>query len=94
MLAAFGTLSALVEAASLSFLFTFAVVCGLAFRLGVGFRLITGFGALAASAATAVLVFRLVTVQPLALAVLLLVVLAAFVGRPLLLRHVAVKFRD
>jgi amino acid transporter len=52
VLAAFGTLNLLVEAASLSFLFTFAVVCGLAFREHKGIRFVTGLGALAAVAAS------------------------------------------
>jgi amino acid transporter len=42
VLAAVGTLTTLVEAASLTFLFTFAVVCGLAFYQGSGARVITG----------------------------------------------------
>ena len=87
-LAAIGTLSALVEAASLTFLFTFAVVCGLAFRERAGHRALTGFGALAATAATVALIVRLVGSDPLALAFLgVLVGIAVFV-RPVVLRHV------
>ena len=87
-LAAIGTLSALVEAASLTFLFTFAVVCGLAFRERAGHRALTGFGALAATAATVALIVRLVGSDPLALAFLGgLVGIAVFV-RPVVLRHV------
>jgi amino acid transporter len=88
VLAAVGTLSALVEAASLAFLFTFAVVCGLAFRQRAGSRAVTGPGALAAAAAAVVLVVRLVRTEPLALIFLGLVILIAVFGRPVLLRHV------
>lgn len=50
VLAALGTLTTLVEAASLSFLFTFTVVCGLAFLQRAGLQVITGLGALAGAA--------------------------------------------
>ena len=88
VLAVVGTLTTLVEAASLAFLFTFAIVCGLAFRQRVGLRVVTGFGALAGAAASVALVVRLVRTDPLALAFLVLVVLVAVFGRPVLLRHV------
>ena len=64
LLAAVGTLTSLVEAASLAFLFTFAVVCGLAFHQRAGRRLITAFGALAGSAAVVALIVRLVRTGP------------------------------
>ena len=87
-LAAVGSLATLVEAASLAFLFTFAVVSGLAFKQRTGSRAVTGFGALAASAATVALIVRLVETDLLALGFLaLLVVLAVFV-RPIVLRYV------
>jgi amino acid transporter len=91
LLAAIGSLTALVEAASLAFLFTFCVVCGLAFRQRAGLRTITGFGAAAGALAGAALVIRLVHTDPMALAMLgLLVVLAVF-ARPLILRHVRLE---
>ena len=67
ILAAVGTLTALVEAASLTFLFTFAVVCGLAFLKRAGKRIITGLGALAGAAASVALVVRLVRTDPMAI---------------------------
>ncbi|MFI9654526.1 APC family permease [Guyparkeria sp. GHLCS8-2] len=88
VLAAVGTLTTLVEAASLSFLFTFAVVCGLAFLQRAGLRVVTGFGALAGGAASVALVVRLIQTDPLALVFLGLLVLIAIFGRPLLLRHI------
>ncbi|MFC1719675.1 APC family permease [Pseudomonadota bacterium] len=94
VLAAVGTLTTLVEAASLSFLFTFAVVCGLAFRQRTGLRAVTGFGVLAAAAASITLIVRLIQTEPLALIFLGLLVLVAVFGRPLLLRHVRVKNRQ
>ena len=82
-----GGLATLVEAASLTFLFTFAVVGGLAFRLRVGSRVVTGFGAVSAAAALVALVVRLIDTDPVALAFLAFLVLVAVVGRPIVLRH-------
>ncbi len=93
VLAAVGTLTSLVEAASLAFLFTFAVVCGLAFLQQAGLRVITGFGALAGTAASVALIIRLIATDPLALVFLGLLVLIAIFGRPVLLRHVKIKNR-
>jgi hypothetical protein len=87
LLAAVGTLGVLVEAASLAFLFTFAVVCGLAFAQRAGRRLVTGPGALAAAAALLALVMRLYRTDPLALGFLALLVVLATVGRPMLVRR-------
>ncbi len=92
-LAVLGTLTFLVEAASLAFLFTFAFVCGLAFRQRAGWRGVTGFGALAGAAALVALVVRLIQTDPLALALLGLLVLIAFFGRPVLLHHVKTESR-
>ena len=86
VLAAAGSLTSLVESASLAFLFTFAVVCGLAFRQKAGIRLFTGFGVLAAAGATVVLVFRLLDTNVTALVFFGILLLAAMIGRPLLLR--------
>ena len=88
VLAVAGTLTTLVESASLAFLFTFAVVGGLAFRERVGMRIVTGFGALAGLAACVALVVRLIRTGPFALVFLGFVVLVAMFGRPVLLRHV------
>ena len=82
-----GGLTTLVEAASLTFLFTFAIVGGLAFRLRVGSRIVTGFGAAVAAAALVALIVRLIGTDPLALVFLGLLVLVAMVGRPILLRY-------
>ncbi len=86
-LAVLGSLAALVEAASLAFLFTFTVVCGLAFRSGAGTRALTGAGALAAGAATVALIVRLVRTDPWALAALAVLVVIAVGVRPIVLRH-------
>jgi hypothetical protein len=87
VLAASGSLGVLVEAASLSFLFTFAVVCGPAFRERQGLRLITGFGAVAAAGACLALVVRLSRTDPMALAFLIVLVFSTLLGRKVLLRH-------
>jgi amino acid transporter len=88
VLAALGTLDSLVEAASLAFLITFAVVCGLAFFQRAGLRIVTGLGMLAAIATSAALVYRLVGVDSKALLFFALLLLVAVFGRPLLLSHV------
>ncbi|MBK7403583.1 MAG: APC family permease [Phycisphaerales bacterium] len=86
-LAAVGSLTTLVEAASLAFLFTFAVVCALAWHQHAGHRAVTLLGALAASAASLALVVRLYRTDPLALAFLAALVLAAVFVRPVVLRR-------
>ena len=88
VLAVIGTLSVLVEAASLAFLFTFAVVCALACARRTGSRWVTGLGALLATAATVALIVRLARNEPLALAFLGVLVALAMFARPVLLRHV------
>ncbi len=93
VLAAVGTLTTLVEAASLSFLFTFAVVCGLAFLQQIGLRVVTGFGALAGATASVALIVRLIRTDPIALVFLGLLMLIALFGRPVLLRHVKTESR-
>ncbi len=93
ILAAVGTLTTLVEAASLTFLFTFVVVCGLAFYQGAGVRVITGFGVLAGATASVALIVRLIETDPLALVFLGLLVLLAVLGRPVLLHHVRTEGR-
>jgi amino acid transporter len=85
VLAAVGTLTTLVEAASLAFLFTFVVVCGLAFRAKAGRRIVTAAGALAGAGALVALVVRMVRVNPLSLACLVCLVLVAVFARPWLL---------
>jgi len=93
VLAAVGTLTTLVEAASLAFLFTFSVVCGLAFRQRAGRRIFTGFGALTAAIASVALIIRLIQTDPLALILLGLLVIVAVFGRPFLLRRIKTEDR-
>ena len=87
ILAAVGTLTAIVEAASLTFLFTFTVVCALAYYQRAGMRFITGFGALAGTAASVALIISLVQTNLLTLVFLGILVLIAIFGRRMLLRH-------
>ncbi|ARA93167.1 amino acid permease [Rhodothermaceae bacterium RA] len=81
-----GSLATLVEAASLAFLFTFAVVNGLAVQQQVDRRWIAGMGGVGAVACSGVLLWRLAHEAPLALGLLSLVVLVALLGRPRLLQ--------
>jgi hypothetical protein len=76
-----------VESASLAFLFTFTVVCSLAWWERAGRRLITGPGAVAGATALVALVVRLVRTDPVALIVLVVLALVAVFGRRLLLRR-------
>ena len=85
--AVLGSFTTMVEAASLAFLFTFAVVCALAFRIGTGSRLITGGGAVGASLAGVTLVWRLADTDPFALVLLGALAGLAVIGRPLLTRY-------
>jgi amino acid transporter len=93
VLAAVGTLTTIVEAASLTFLFTFTVVCGLAFRQRAGAQIVTGFGALAGATASVALIVCLIQTNPLTLVVLGILVLIALFGRPVLLRHIKTESR-
>ena len=93
VLAAMGTLTTIVEAASLTFLFTFTVVCGLAFRQRAGAQIVTGFGALAGATASVALIVCLIQTNPLTLVVLSILGLIALFGRPVLLRHIKTKSR-
>jgi amino acid transporter len=88
LFASIGSLSSLVESASLAFLFTFCVVCAVAYRERVGSRWLTGAGAGGAGAATLALVVRLSRTAPVALALFAGIVVLVLVGRPLILRHV------
>jgi len=81
-----GRLSELVEGASLAFLFTFAVVSGLAFAERAGSRMVNGFGFLGSGAAALALSVRLYRTNPLPLAAFGGVVLLAVVGRPVVRR--------
>ncbi len=81
-----GSLSSLVEAASLTFLFTFATVNVIAFRRIQRRRWIAGAGAGGAGAATILLTIRLAAEKPVALGALAGLVLLAVVLRPWILR--------
>ena len=88
LLSAVGSLGVLVEAASVTFLFTFALVNGIAARRLAGVhRVVAGAGALGATAAAGVLIVRLAGSEPEALVGLAALVLVATAGRALLLRR-------
>ena len=91
VLAVIGSLSLLVEAASLAFLFTFSVVCALAFQQRAGNRVLTAAGAIAGLLAAVALIIRLVQNAPLALGFLVLVALIAMFGRPWILKRFAAE---
>ena len=88
VLASMGSLSTLVEAASLAFLFTFTTVNGLALQQLDKNRWLPALGAAGAGIAAITLTLRLVREAPMALAFLGVLVAFAVVGRPIILRHV------
>jgi len=88
LLAAVGALSTLVEAASLAFLITFAVVCGIAFMQRAGVRLVTAAATVGAAGAAMALTARLVVTDPFALVALGVVAAIAVWGRPRILARV------
>ncbi len=85
-LAVVGSLSSLVEAASLAFLCTFGIVNWIAFKEAESKKLIPVFGVLMSGIIGLALIFRLVISKPLALAGVSLVVLLIVFGRPFLLK--------
>lgn len=87
VLAALGNLTMLVEAASMAFLLTFAVVSGLAFHERAGSRWFTGFGALTASAALITLAVHQLRTDPLPLAAFGALAIIAVFGRRFLVRR-------
>lgn len=86
-LAIIGNLTQLVEAASLAFLFTFAVVNGLAIREQSSRRIIAWFGAIAAGMACCLLTWRIGMREPITLAALVAFSLLAVFLRPWLLKR-------
>ena len=88
VLAAVGSLGRLVEAASLTFLVTFAVVNALAALRLPSQRLLAVVGAIGAGGAAAVATWRLATTEPIALALLTAMIVAAVGVRPLVLERV------
>jgi amino acid transporter len=82
LLAVLGSLEMLVEAASLTFLFTFTAVNVMAFLQCRNRRWVFGFGGVGAAIAGVVLTGRLIIEAPLALALLTTLGLIATFGRP------------
>ena len=86
-LAVMGSLSALVEAASLVFVATFGVVNWLCFREADAKRWVPATGLLVAFITALALLFRVAISKPIAFGGLVLVILLILMGRPLLLKH-------
>jgi amino acid transporter len=86
LLASLGSLEMLVQAASLSFLFTFGTVNGIALVQGANYRWISLAGLFGSFAATAALIWQSLVGEPLVLVVLAAMVLIATVGRRSILK--------
>ncbi|MGD2061924.1 MAG: hypothetical protein PVF87_13720, partial [Acidimicrobiia bacterium] len=83
-----GSLSGLVEAASLVFLTTFAAVNIVALSQRVGRRWVAATALAVGGIVGVVLLYRLVTTRPVALAIIVALMVASFVVRPWVLGHV------
>jgi len=87
VLASIGTLGRLVEAASLTFLLTFATVNAIAFQQKTRFRWASLAGAVGALGAACLSFWRLLHTSPMSLLGIGVVFLLALFGRPLILRR-------
>lgn len=86
VLAIIGSLTSLVEAASLSFLFTFGLVCWLGYREKTKNRWFPLMGVILAFLVGISLIGRLIVTKPIALSVFVLIMLLIILGRPFLLK--------
>ncbi|HKJ48343.1 MAG TPA: amino acid permease, partial [Christiangramia sp.] len=86
LLAIIGSLSSLVEAASLAFLFTFGIVNWIAYRESDKRKWIPLIGIILGALVGLALIFRLIISKPIALAGILGLVLLIILGRPYLLK--------
>ncbi|MCG9971424.1 APC family permease [Christiangramia crocea] len=86
LLAIIGSLSSLVEAASLAFLFTFGIVNWIAYRESDKRKWIPVVGLILGILVGLALIFRLVISKPIALGGILAIVMLIILGRPYLLR--------
>lgn len=89
-----GSLTALVEAASLVFVITFGVVNWLCFREGDSKRWIPAIGIGIAVITTITLLFRVAVSKPYAFGALLLIILLVILGRPFVLKQKQKKNSD
>lgn len=87
ILAVAGSLTALVEAASLIFVITFGTVNWLCYRESKKRKWIPAIGVAIAAITASTLLFRVAVSKPVVFGGLLLIVLLVIMGRPLLLRH-------
>lgn len=87
ILAVVGSLTALVEAASLVFVVTFGIVNWLCYREGDSKRWIPSIGIGFAIITTVTLLFRLAVSKSIAFGLLLLIILLVILGRPFILKQ-------
>lgn len=86
VLATIGSLSALVDAASLIFLITFAVVNFISFQQKMKYRFFSLFGAIACLVAIVISSYAQLQENPIPLIIILSFLALAFIGRPFLLK--------
>lgn len=86
VLATIGSLSALVDAASLIFLITFAVVNFISFQQKMRYRFFSLFGAIACLVAIVISSYAQLQENPIPLIIILSFLALAFIGRPFLLK--------
>ncbi|MFD2434209.1 hypothetical protein ACFSO9_12075 [Mesonia maritima] len=87
ILAIIGSLSSLVEAASLAFLFTFGIVNWIAYRELNKKKWIPLLGIIIGCLVGGALIFRLIISKPIALGGILAIVLLIILGRPYVLKQ-------
>lgn len=90
-LAAIGSLSTLVDAASLIFLITFGVVNYLAFRQKVKWRWLCMAGTSCCLVAIALSAYKQIQERPIPLLIMIVVMAGIFIGRPIVLKKLDVK---
>lgn len=93
-LAVIGSLSGLVEAASLVFLVAFGAVNMIAIRSGAGSRVIASVALIVGGLVGLILIYRLATTKPIPLAIIVALMLASYFLRPWALRKVPVEDQE
>jgi len=86
VLAAIGSLSTLVDAASLIFLITFAIVNYISYRQKIKYKLISLIGSIVCLIAILLSSFEQIQKNPIPLIIILVFILFALIGRPFILK--------
>ncbi len=88
VLASIGSLSTLVDAASLIFLITFAIVNYISYRQKIKYRLVSLLGSIACLIAILLSSYQQFQKNPIPLTIILVFILFALIGRPFILKKI------